>query len=239
MCALVLLAGLPVWAAEDPRVTLLARQLAGAKDPRNRVGIVVLLGQTGHESAVPHLCTALKDQEPLVRSAAASALGEIPATSAADCLKAALGEKDPNVRAALERALQHSSLVKGGLYVSIEPVQDKVGDLPAPLLQLAEEKMREKLTAMGATIAPPTEDKKQAAAIVRARQLKAFQLRLQLLPGESAKGLKVEMLIMTYPDQSLKGTYNVKASGAKPETLIKAMVPRVVDDAAADLEWKN
>jgi hypothetical protein len=43
---------------------------------------------------------------------------------------------------------------------------------------------------------------------------------------------------MTYPDQSLKGTWNVKASGGKPESLIKAMVPRVVEDAAADLEWK-
>jgi hypothetical protein len=127
----------------------------------------------------------------------------------------------------------------GGLYLNVEPVQDKVGDLPASLLKLADEQMREKLSALGAAFAPPTEDKKQAATIVRARQLKAYQLRLQLLPGESAKGLKVEMLIMTYPDQSLKGTWNVKATGGNPEKMIKLMVPRVVDDAAADLEWKN
>jgi hypothetical protein len=239
VCALVVLTGLPVWAGEDPRVSLLSKQLAGAKDPRNRVQIVVLLGQTGHESAVPYLCGSLKDAEPLVRAAAANALGEVGVPAASDCLKAALGENDPAVRAAVERALLHASVARGGLYVRIEPVQDKVGDLPETLLQLAEQKMREKLTAMGATIAPPSEDKKQAASLVRSRQLRAYQLRLQLLPGESAKGLKVEMLIMTYPDQSLKGTYNVKASGAKPEALIKAMVPRVVDDAAADLEWKN
>lgn len=237
-CALLLLVGLPVWAAEDPRVTLLSRQLAGAKDPRNRVQIVVLLGQTGHESAVPYLCSALKDPEPLVRTAAASSLGEVQNASSLDCLKKALSETDPTVRAAMERALALGSGARGGLYVSIEPVQDKVGDLPAGLLQLAEQKMREKLASMGATFAPPAEDRRQAAALVRARQLKAYQLRLQVLPGESAKGLKVEMLIMTYPDQALKGSYNVKASGAKPETLIKAMVPRVVDDAAVDLEWK-
>lgn len=242
-CALVLLAALPVWAAEDPRVTLLSRQLASAKDPRNRVQIVVLLGQTKHESAVSYLCSALKDQEPLVRTAAASSLGELALPSAIACLKGALGEGDPTVRAAMERALKAgaaaTSVARGALYVSLEPVQDKVGDLPANLLQLAEEKMREKLESMGATFAPPAEDKKKAAALVRTQQLKAYQLRLQLLPGESAKGLKVEMLIMTYPDQSLKGTWNVKASGGKPESLIKAMVPRVVEDAATDLEWQN
>lgn len=241
-CALVVLVGLPVWAAEDPRVALLSKQLATAKDPRNRVQIVVLLGQTRHESAVPYLCSALKDAEPLVRSAAASTLGDMGFPSAAACLKAALGEWDPSVRAAMEKALQGSqtpALGKGALYVSLEPVQDKVGGLPDGILQLAEEKMREKLQALGATFAPPTEDKKKAAALVRSQELKAYQLRLQLLPGESAKGLKVEMLIMTYPDQSLKGTWNVKASGGKPESLIKAMVPRVVDDAAADLEWKH
>lgn len=242
VCALVVLAGLPVQAAEDPRVMLLSRQLAGAKDPRNRVQIVVLLGQTKHESAVPYLCSALKDPEPLVRSAAASSLGELALPSAITCLKSALGEGDPTVRAAMERALKAgaaaTSIEKGALYVSLEPVQDKVGDLPESLLQLAEQKMREKLQSMGATFAPPAEDKKKAAALVRAQELKAYQLRLQLLPGESAKGLKVEMLIMTYPDQSLKGSWNVKASGGKPESLIKAMVPRVVEDAAADLEWK-
>jgi hypothetical protein len=223
-------------------VTLLARQLASAKDSRNRVQIVVLLGQTKHESAVPHLCGALKDPEPLVRTAAASSLGELALPSAITCLKMALGEDDPTVRAALERALAASSAVtsvpQGSLYLSLEPVQDKIGNLPEELLQLAERKMREKLLSMGATFAPPAEDKKKAAALVRARNLKAYQLRLQLLPGDSARGMKVEMLIMTYPDQSLKGSWNVKASGGKPESLIKAMVPRVVEDAAADLEWK-
>jgi len=31
----------------------------------------------------------------------------------------------------------------------------------------------------------------------------------------------------------------VKAAGGKPEKLIAALVNRVVDDAAGDLEWKN
>ena len=32
---------------------------------------------------------------------------------------------------------------------------------------------------------------------------------------------------------------SVNAAGGKHEKLIKAMVPRVVDDAAKELEWKN
>jgi hypothetical protein len=44
---------------------------------------------------------------------------------------------------------------------------------------------------------------------------------------------------MSYPEQALKGNWSVKASGGKPEKLIHAMVWRVVDDAAGDLDWKN
>ena len=106
-------------------------------------------------------------------------------------------------------------------------------------MQLADRLVREKLQEFGASLAPLNEDKKFAATLIRARRLKSFQVRLQLLPGPTGKGLKVEMLILSYPEQALKGTWNVKAAGAKPETLIKAMVPRVLDDAASDLEWKN
>jgi hypothetical protein len=99
--------------------------------------------------------------------------------------------------------------------------------------------MREKLNGYGAAFAPANEDKKSAASLIRARKLKGFQLQMQLLPGASEKGLKVEMLIMSYPENALKGSWNVKAAGGKPESLIKAMVPRVLEDAANDLEWKN
>jgi hypothetical protein len=61
---------------------------------------------------------------------------------------------------------------------------------------------------------------------------------VNLLPSAS-NGLKLEILVMTYPEQSLQGSWNVKASGAKYENLLKAMVPRVIEDASEDLEWKG
>ena len=204
-----------------------------------RAQTVLLLGQTGADSAVPPVCGVLKDGESIVRSAAAAALGEIRSEAAIACLQSAMGEADPGVRAAMLKALALGALASGGLYLQVEPVQDKIGDLPSNILALADQLMREKLSSMGANIAPQNEDKKSAASLIRARKLKGFQLRMQLLPGSSDKGLKVEMLIMSYPEQALKGSWNVKAAGGKQESLIKAMVPRVLDDAAKDLEWKN
>jgi hypothetical protein len=228
------------FAAEDARVTFLIKQLAGAKDARVRAQTVLLLGQTGADEAVPPVCGALKDGESVVRSAAASALGELRTEASLTCLKGAVGaEKDPGVKAAIEKSMSVGAVASGALYINLEPVQDKVGDLPSTLISLADQVVREKLNSYGAAFAPANEDKKSAANLIRAKKLKGFQLRVQLLPGASDKGLKVEMLIMSYPEQALKGSWNVKAAGGKPESLIKAMVPRVVDDAAADLEWKK
>ena len=212
---LVCLSSAAAFAEEDARVTYLIKQLAGAKDPRVRAQTVLLLGQTGADSAVPPVCGVLKDSESIVRSAAAAALGEIRSEAAIACLQAAMGEADPGVRAAMAKALAAGALASGALYLQVEPVQDKIGDLPSNILALADQLMREKLSSMGANIAPQNEDKKSATNLIRARKLKGFLLRMQLLPGSSDKGLKVEMLIMSYPEQALKGSWNVKAAGGK------------------------
>ncbi len=235
---LLFLVSTSAFAEEDARVTFLVKQLAAAKDARLRAQTVLLLGQTGSESAVAPVCSVLRDPEALVRSAAASALGELRSGAAITCLKSAMGETDPGVRAAMTKALAQGAITAGGLYLQVEPIQNKV-DVPQEILALADQVMREKLSALGANIAPRNEDKKSAASLIRAKKLKGFQLRMQLLPGSSDKSLKVEMLIMSYPEQALKGSWSVIAVGGKQEKLIKAMVPRVVDDAAKELEWKN
>lgn len=236
---LVILVASSAFAAEDARVTFLLKQIATTTDVRVRAQTMLLLGQTASEAAVTPLCTALKDQDSLIRASAASALGSLRLPAATDCLKSALGESDSTVRGELEKALSQGSVSNGALYLNIEPVQDKVGGLPDAVVGLADKVMRQKLAeTFKASFAPTNEEKKSASALIKARNLKAFQLRLQLLPGSTEKSLKVEMLILSYPDQALKGSWNAKASGGKPESLIKAMVPRVLDDAAADLEWK-
>jgi tetratricopeptide (TPR) repeat protein len=120
----------------------------------------------------------------------------------------------------------------GGLYLHLAPL-----DGAAPTTALADTVLHDKLATLGAQFAPTGETKGDAVGVIKTRKLKGYELRVKLTPAE-AEGLKVEMLVMSYPEQALKGSWSVKASGAKPEVLVRAMVARVVDDAANDLDWK-
>ncbi|MBL8952556.1 MAG: HEAT repeat domain-containing protein [Myxococcaceae bacterium] len=223
--------------AEDARVSFLKKQLAGAKDARLRAQTCTLLGKTGSQDATAPLCSCIKDPESIVRSAGAAGLAELASPEAVACLKAAENDRDPNVRKAIERALDTGQVAAtGGLYVAIE-VNDKVGSLPGDVLELARDLLKQQMAGLGAAIAPPNESKAQAQDVIRKGKMKGYLLRSNLLPN-GASGLKLEILIMTYPDQALQGTWNVKAAGGKPEAQLKAMVPKVVNDAAYDLEWK-
>lgn len=223
--------------AQDARVTFLAKQLKAAKDPRVRAQTIVILGGTGKPEAVPALCDALKDEEVIVRTASANALGDLHTTEAVACLKGALGDRDASVKAAIQRAIDARPIAPGSLYVSIEAINDKIG-VPPEVTALANELLKQKLTSIGASLAPEGETKPQAATVIKAKKLRGYLLRVNLLPNAS-NGLKLEILVMTYPEQSLQGSWNVKASGAKYESLLKVMVPRVIDDASLDLEWKE
>jgi hypothetical protein len=223
--------------AQDARVAFLAKQLKAAKDPRVRAQTVVILAGTGSPAAVPPLCEAIRDPEVVVRAAAANALGELHVPAAIDCLKGAMGERDASVLAAIKRAIDFKPIVAGGLYFSIDPINDKVG-VTADVTKLANELLKQKLSSIGASFAPEGESKPQAQTLIKAKKLRGYLLRVNLLPNAS-NGLKLEILVMTYPEQSLQGSWNVKASGAKYESLLKLMVPRVIDDASQDLEWKG
>ncbi|MEW6432293.1 MAG: tetratricopeptide repeat protein [Myxococcota bacterium] len=131
-----------------------------------------------------------------------------------------------------------AAVTAGGLYVSVAPLEAAPA-LPPTAGPLAERELRDKLATFGVAFAPDGEDKKTAVGVIRAKGLKGYQLKLALAPGANEKALEVNLLVMSYPEQALKGNWSVKASGGKPEKLIHAMVWRVVDDAAGDLDWKN
>ena len=219
-------------------MSFLAKQLDTAKDPRLKVNAATTLGKTGNPTASDPLCRALRDAEAIVRAAAANALGELRTPTGVKCLTAAQGDSDGSVKSAVARALAAGAVAPGTLYVNIQPIGDKGANLPPDMVALADRLLRDKFKTLNAGVAPPNEEKKAAQNLVRSRQLKGFQVQVNLLPHGA--GLKVEMLVMTYPEQELKGTFSVKASGAKHEALLKAMVPRVVDDASKDpeLAWK-
>jgi len=67
--------------------------------------VAVALGNTGNPAAVPALCGALVDPEPLVRGHAAWALGQLGGRTARDALDAARrAEPEPKVRVEIESA---------------------------------------------------------------------------------------------------------------------------------------
>jgi epoxyqueuosine reductase len=69
----------------------------------------VALGNLGDAKAVPSLCTALRDPDPLVRGHAAWALGRIGGQPAVGALAAAAGaESDPSVLEEIRWAQAHS-----------------------------------------------------------------------------------------------------------------------------------
>jgi hypothetical protein len=221
--------------AQDARVKLLTKQLQTAKDARLRAQACTLLGNTGTEEAVTPLCGALDDKDSLVRSAAAGALGELGTPEAGNCLKAALGVESGAVKKAIEKALA-AMKPSGALYIAIEPVENKAS-VSSDVLNTAHELLRREVSAMGATVAPAGESESQTNSIVKSNGYRGFLLKTKLLPNGSS-GLKIEVLIMKLPGNAMQGSWNVKAAGGKPEAQLKALVPRVVSDAANDLEWK-
>lgn len=131
-----------------------------------------------------------------------------------------------------------AAVTPGGLYVALTPLE-AAAPLPPTAGPLAEKELHDKLASFGVAFAPEKEDKKAAIAVIKSKSLKGYQLKLALTPGANEKALEVNLLVMSYPEQALKGNWSVKASGGKQEKLIHAMVWRVVDDAAGDLDWKN
>ncbi|MFT3842487.1 MAG: HEAT repeat domain-containing protein [Myxococcaceae bacterium] len=234
LLALVIYA--PAAFGQDAKVTYFAKQLKTASDPRVRVQTALLLGSTGKPDAVDALCDiGMKDSEAIVRSASANALGDLGLGGQA-CLKAATSDPDSSVASAAKKALEKlaSAVAPGSLYFSVDEVKSDVGDDAS---KLAAQLLRQKLTTMGGTIAPQGESKAAATALVKSKKLRAFLLQPKV--NADGSGLKFEILVMTYPDQALQGSFNVKGKGGKPEKLLKAMVPRVIDDAADELRWKE
>jgi hypothetical protein len=219
--------------AQDKRVQLLQKQLSGSKDARLRAQIASLLGKTGSGDAVQPLCGLLSDRENIVRIAAAQSLGELGTSDAIPCLKSAQGDAEGALARQIQRALD-ALKPSGGLYVAIDV---EGGSLASDVVNYAYEQLKKEVSALGATVAPRGETKSEASSAVKSHGYRGFLMKTKLSPN-GASGLKVEVLIMTWPAEALQGNWNVKAAGGKPEAQLKAMVPRVVNDAATDLEWK-
>lgn len=231
----------PAHAQLDGRLSFFAKQMQKAKDPRVRAQNALALGLSKESAAAVPLCMALNDQSDLVRASVAKAIGQLGAPSGIDCLKAHKDDAAGSVRSEIERSLallQAAANHPPELYISMTSVTDKTSKLPPEVLQLTEEKIRARIQAMGGVFAPDGETKAAARTVLKKQRLKGFMLRIEL-DTTPAGGLKVNLVCFTYPDKNLLGEVNVKASGGKVTDMIRAMAPKVIDEAADTFNWSS
>jgi hypothetical protein len=240
-----LLAALVAWSAwaADARIAFLSKQLATAKDPRVRVQAALGLGSTNDIDSIAPLCGALSDTSDIVRSSAAKALAQLADPSSLDCLKQHLNDPSPEVRPAIQHTydLIDSQQVRSGIgavYVVLAPTEDKQ-DKPNPTLaKLTDDRLRAALTSKGVTVAPPGQSRDDSLSAVRAQHLKGFDLRPELHSAPQ-KGLQLQMFGLTIKDGQLLGQVGATARGPPPPDLIRALAPKLVDEAADEWNWSR
>jgi hypothetical protein len=121
-------------------------------------------------------------------------------------------------------------------YVRIDPIVNAKRTVSRAELLRAELILQQKLTQLGAVVAPNNESSASAETALKTMAVPGYRLRLQL--SFEAKKASVEMLVTTYPSGSLKGSWRVSGTNAELSDLIDAIVPGVVDLAGSELAWK-
>jgi hypothetical protein len=235
----LLLCALPALAQVDARVAFLTKQLEKGKDPRARSQAALVLGATEEPEAVRPLCTGLEDESELVRAAAAKGLATLKEASGLDCLKKHQ-EKDAATLVAIRdaiKALEDFKNRKPLLYVALG-LKDKTGSLSPELVKITEERLKRRLIFVGALLAPPKEAKKAAQGVLKKHGIRGYQLNIEISNTEGG-GLKLAVLCLRYPDMALLGQVDVQASGAEPADLLKALIPKAIEDAAETFEWST
>lgn len=223
-------------AQADPRIAFLSRQLGTATDPRVRAQAALTLGTTEAPGALGPLCAALSDPEPLVRSAVARSLPELHDLGALECLIAHAGETAPEAQAEIRRAVAVLRTVKERrptVDVWVEPVRDP-GSPPLGEVLCVEARTRlvRRLAWSGAR-----SDAAESAPRTAARGTPAFLLQPTLLRADGG-ALVMAAVCLTWPRKQILGEVRVKGTGGAPMDLIRALVPRLIEDAASTFNWE-
>jgi hypothetical protein len=224
------------------RTDYLTRQLENGRDARVRAQAAVMLGALNDPAAATPLCTGLSDSEPVVRMAAASGLGALEELSTISCLEAHRKDSDPEVAQEVQKALKALLAIrdrKPELYIAIDPISDKEGRLSREMIQLADNRFRAKLTALGSLLAPTGESQASAKQTIQRRRLKKAYLLMPAFVSLPNGGLQINVLCLTYPERAILGEVNVRAAGGKSDDLIRAIVPKVIEEVASTFEWSS
>lgn len=227
------LVGKAALAQPDPRIAYLARQLATASDPRVRAQAALTLGTTEAPGALRLLCEALADPVPLVRAAVARSLPELHDLAALDCLVAHAGDSAPDSQGEVRRALALLRKVKERaptVDVWVDPVRDpSTPPLGEVLCGEARASLVRRLAWAGARSEAVEAAAKRTAA-------PAYLLKPTLLRGEGG-AVVLAGVCLTWPGKQILGEVRVTGRGGTPRDLVRALVPRLVQDATSTFEW--
>ncbi|MBU8896006.1 HEAT repeat domain-containing protein [Corallococcus sp. H22C18031201] len=232
------------WAASaqmDTRIAFLGRQLGQGKDPRTRSQAALVLGATEDPEAVPVLCSGLRDPSELVRSAVAKGLGSLLEPAGLTCLQEHKGEADAGVQAVVADAIQ---ALKGyqarapRLYLAVDAVKDRTGTLSPDLVKATETRLRSRLMRKGAWLAPAREPKAAAKGVLKKWGVHGYRITAEIQAAENG-GLRIGIVCMSYPELTLMGQVEVHAAGAPAADLLKALIPKAIEEAADTFEWSS
>ena len=236
MALAAVLLGDTALADADPRIAFLARQLSTATDARVRAQAALTLGATEAPGALASLCAALDDPEPLVRSAVARSLPELHDLGALDCLSAHAGESAPEALSEIRRAVAVLRKVKERkptVDVWVEPVRDPgTPPLGEALCGEARTRLVRRLSWSGAR-----SDGVESAPKAAKKGTPAYLLQPTLLRGDGG-AVVMAAVCLTWPSKQILGEVRVKGSGGTPMDLVRALVPRLIEDAASTFEWE-
>jgi len=231
----VVLLGGASMAQPDPRIAYLARQLGTASDPRVRAQAALTLGTTDAPGALGPLCIALGDPVPLVRAAVARSLPELHDLGALDCLVAHAGDSAPDSQGEIRRALALLRKVKERtptVDVWVDAVRDPstppLGDV---LCSEARAHLVKRLAWAGARSDAVESEPKRAAPSTPSYLLQPTLLRVE------GGALVLAGVCLTWPGKQILGEVRVTGRGGTPRDLVRALVPRLVQDATSTFEW--
>jgi hypothetical protein len=216
----------PVHAAQaDARSDYLIRLLQSSSQFRVRVQAAISLGTvTGASQVVRALTTALGDEHPAVRAAAANSLGRLGDPSAISSLRAVENDAEPPVRVAAKAAiakLEVAARRRGDairqegprgpprFYVAMGRTASKVPEMSASELEAARRELRDRVGQMdGVVLAPEGENSADARKVLSRRKLRGYYLETSVTSVEDKPGggtrVAVSVIVATYPGRDMR-----------------------------------
>jgi hypothetical protein len=224
--SLLALALAPASAVADARSDYLIRLLEGSTQFRVRAQAAISLGSVDAAADVLRaLSTALSDEHPAVRAAAASSLGRLGDPKAIPILRSASEDPEAPVRLAIKSAivkLESASRMSGvapepvkapsgppRYYVAVAKPASRVGDIPSTELDRAHQVLVERLKQIdGVVIAPSDESPAAVRKVLRSQSLRGFYIdssvtNVDAKPGGGTR-VAVSVIVATYPDRAMR-----------------------------------